>query len=166
MFVRANLESETERKGSIYLICVCFENWVVLVKKLDIYPISLVALVHGWLPSSHALHLLKKKRVIQSRVGLFTCLNSVFEKNLYYYFKYFYFRLFWSIDTTRKPINTNGNTERIFSLVNFREIFPTDIFLRYIPRELWRDKKIKIKQKKWWRVRIYQRNYRRNTFCR
>jgi len=47
--------------------------------------------------------------------------------------------------TTRKPINTNGNTEGIFPLVNFQGILPTDIFPRYIPRELWRDKKIKKK---------------------
>jgi len=47
--------------------------------------------------------------------------------------------------TTRKPINTNGNTEGIFPLVNFREILPTDIFPRYKPRELRRDKKIKKK---------------------
>jgi len=50
--------------------------------------------------------------------------------------------------TTRKPINTNGNTEGIFPSVNFREILPTDIFPWYISRELRRDKKIKIKQKK------------------
>ena len=49
--------------------------------------------------------------------------------------------------TTRKPINTNGNTEGIFPSVNFRGILPTDIFPRYIPRELQRDKKIKTKQK-------------------
>jgi len=53
-----------------------------------------------------------------------------------------------SINTTRKPINTNGNTEGIFSSVNFQGILPTDIFPRYIPRELRRDKKIKTKQKK------------------
>ena len=58
---------------------------------------------------------------------------------------------FWDI-TTRKSINTNGNTDGIFSSVNFRGIFPTEIFPRYIPRELPWEKKIKTKQKKWWRV--------------
>jgi hypothetical protein len=52
-----------------------------------------------------------------------------------------------SSNTTRKLINTNRNTEGIFLSVNFREILPTDIFPRYIPRELRRDKKIKTKQK-------------------
>ena len=48
--------------------------------------------------------------------------------------------------TTRKSINTNGNTEGIFSSVNFRGILPTEIFHRYIPRELqW---EIKLKQSK------------------
>ena len=49
--------------------------------------------------------------------------------------------------TTRKPINTNGNTEGIFPSVNFRGILPTDIFPRYIPRELRRDKKLKQSKK-------------------
>jgi len=52
------------------------------------------------------------------------------------------------VDTTRKPINTNENIEGIFSSVNFQGILPMDIFPRYIPRELQRDKKIKTKQKK------------------
>ena len=50
--------------------------------------------------------------------------------------------------TTRKLINTNENTEGIFSSVNFRGILPTEIFPRYIPRELPWEKKIKTKQKK------------------
>ena len=50
--------------------------------------------------------------------------------------------------TTRKLINTNGNTEGIFSSVNFRGILSTKIFPRYIPRELPWKKKIKTKQKK------------------
>jgi len=54
---------------------------------------------------------------------------------------------FMSSNTTRKSINTNRNTEGIFLSVNFQEILPTDIFPRYIPRELRRDKKIKTKQK-------------------
>jgi len=52
--------------------------------------------------------------------------------------------------TIRKSINTNGNIEGIFSLVNCRRILPTEIFPRYLPRELQWEKKIKIKQKKWW----------------
>jgi hypothetical protein len=50
--------------------------------------------------------------------------------------------------TIRKSINTNGNTERIFPSVNFRGILLTEIFPRYIPRELQWEKKIKTKQKK------------------
>ena len=50
--------------------------------------------------------------------------------------------------TTRKSINTNGNTEGIFSSVTFRGILPTEIFPRYIPRELPWEKKFKTKQKK------------------
>jgi hypothetical protein len=47
---------------------------------------------------------------------------------------------------TRKLINTNRNTERIFPSVNFRGILPTKIFPRYILRELpWEQK---LKQKK------------------
>ena len=57
--------------------------------------------------------------------------------------------------TTRKSINTNGNTEGIFSLVNFRGILPTEIFPRYIPRELPWEKKLKQSKKKWWRVIFY-----------
>jgi hypothetical protein len=45
-------------------------------------------------------------------------------------------------------INTNENTEGIFSLLNFRGILPTEIFPRYIPRELQWEKKIKKKSKK------------------
>jgi hypothetical protein len=52
------------------------------------------------------------------------------------------------MNTTRKPINTNGNTEGIFLLVNFRGILPTEIFSRYIPRELQWEKKIKTNKKK------------------
>jgi len=48
---------------------------------------------------------------------------------------------------TRKSINTNGNTERIFPSVNFWGILPTEIFPRYIPMELSWEKKIKTKQK-------------------
>jgi len=43
--------------------------------------------------------------------------------------------------TTRKSINTNGNTERIFLSVYFQGILPTEIFHRYIPRELQWEKK-------------------------
>jgi len=49
--------------------------------------------------------------------------------------------------TTRKLINTNGNTEGIFSSVNFRGILPTEIFPRYIPRELQWEKKLKQSKK-------------------
>ena len=56
------------------------------------------------------------------------------------------------MNTTRKSINTNGNTERIFPSVNFRGILPTEIFSRYIPRELPWEKKLKQSKKKWWRV--------------
>jgi hypothetical protein len=54
--------------------------------------------------------------------------------------------------TTRKLINTNGNTEGIFPSVNFRGILPTNIFPRYIPRELPWEKKLKQSKKKWWHV--------------
>jgi hypothetical protein len=54
----------------------------------------------------------------------------------------------FSSHTTRKLINTNENTEGIFSLVNFRGILPTEIFSRYILRELPWEKNIKTKQKK------------------
>jgi Na+-translocating ferredoxin:NAD+ oxidoreductase RnfC subunit len=49
--------------------------------------------------------------------------------------------------TTRKSINTNGNTERIFPSVNFRGILLTEIFPRYIPRELQWEKKLKQSKK-------------------
>ena len=49
--------------------------------------------------------------------------------------------------TTRKLINTNGNTEGIFSSVNFRGILPTEIFPRYISRELQWEKKLKQSKK-------------------
>jgi len=63
-------------------------------------------------------------------------------------------RDFWydTKNTTRKLINTNGNTEGIFPSVNFRGILPTEIFPRYIPRELPREKKLKQNKKKWWHV--------------
>ena len=55
---------------------------------------------------------------------------------------------YWRLTCTiRKPINTNRNTEGIFPSVNFRGILPTEIFPRYIPRELRSDKKIKTKKK-------------------
>ena len=57
----------------------------------------------------------------------------------------------WPV-TTRKLINTNGNIEGIFPSVNFRGILPTEIFPRYIPRELPWEKKLKQSKKKWWRV--------------
>ena len=50
--------------------------------------------------------------------------------------------------TTRKLINTNGNTEGIFLSVNFREILPTEIFPRYIPTELPWEKNLKQSKKK------------------
>jgi hypothetical protein len=49
--------------------------------------------------------------------------------------------------TTRKLINTNGNTEGIFPSVDFRGILPTEIFPRYIPRELPWKKKLKQSKK-------------------
>jgi len=45
-------------------------------------------------------------------------------------------------------INTNGNTEGIFSSVNFRGILPTEIFPRYIPTELPWEKNLKQSKKK------------------
>ena len=51
------------------------------------------------------------------------------------------------IITTRKSINTNGNTKGIFSSVNFRGILPMEIFSRYIPRELPWEKKLKQNKK-------------------
>jgi hypothetical protein len=62
--------------------------------------------------------------------------------------------------TTRKLINTNGNTEGIFSSVNFRGILPTEIFPRYIPTELPWEKNLK-QSKKRMTCHFYQRNYRR-----
>jgi hypothetical protein len=50
--------------------------------------------------------------------------------------------------TTRKLINTNGNTEKIFQSINFREILPTEIFPWYIPRKLQWGKKLKQSKKK------------------
>jgi hypothetical protein len=66
--------------------------------------------------------------------------------------------------TTRKSINTNRNIEGIFPSVNFRGILLTEIFPRYIPRELQWEKKIKTKQNKikLMTCHFYQRNYRRN----
>jgi len=49
--------------------------------------------------------------------------------------------------TTRKSINTNKNTERIFPSVNFQGILLTEIFSRYIPRELQWEKKLKQNKK-------------------
>ena len=63
--------------------------------------------------------------------------------------------------TTRKLINTNGNTEGIFSSVNFRGILPTEIFPR-IYRWNYRGKKnLKQSKKKKMTCHFYQRNYRR-----
>jgi hypothetical protein len=53
--------------------------------------------------------------------------------------------------TIRKLINTNGNIKEIFLSVNFWGILPTEIFPG-IYRGNYRGKKIKTKQKKWWRV--------------
>ena len=50
--------------------------------------------------------------------------------------------------TIKKSIHTNRNIEGIFPSINFRGILPTEIFSRYIPRELPWKKKIKTKQKK------------------
>jgi hypothetical protein len=50
--------------------------------------------------------------------------------------------------TTRKLINTNGNTDGIFSSVNFRGILPNEIFPRYIPTELPWEKNLKQSKKK------------------
>jgi uncharacterized phage-associated protein len=55
--------------------------------------------------------------------------------------------------TTRKLINTNGNTDGIFSSVNFREILPTEL--------PW-EKILKQSKKKKMTCHFYQRNYRRN----
>jgi hypothetical protein len=52
------------------------------------------------------------------------------------------------LSTTRKLINTNGNTDGIFSSVNFRGILPTEIFLRYILTELPWEKNLKQNKKK------------------
>ena len=65
----------------------------------------------------------------------------------------------FSSHTTRKLINTNENIKGIFSSVNFRGILPTEIFPRYIPRELPWEKKIKTKQKKMMMCHFYRRNY-------
>jgi len=86
-------------------------------------------------------------------------------------FNFFGFRLI-KPNTTRKLINTNGNTEGIFSSVHFRGILPTAIFPRYIPTELSREKNLKQSKKKRWPTDLkqskkkfprdfYQRNYRR-----
>ena len=48
--------------------------------------------------------------------------------------------------------------------VNFRGNLPTEIFPRYIPRDLPWEKKLKQSKKKWWHVIFYQRNYRWNFF--
>jgi len=73
--------------------------------------------------------------------------------------------LLWSLRwiTIRKSINTNGNTDGIFPSVKSRGILPTEIFPRYIPRELPWEKKIKTKQKKIMTCHFYQRNYRRRS---
>ena len=49
--------------------------------------------------------------------------------------------------STRKLINTNGNTEKIFQSVNFPGILPTEIFPQYIPRKLQWEKKLKQRKK-------------------
>jgi len=61
--------------------------------------------------------------------------------------------------TTRKLINTNGNTEGIFSSVNFRGILPMEIFPRYIPMELPWDQNLKQSKKKKMTCHFYRRNY-------
>jgi len=61
--------------------------------------------------------------------------------------------------TTRKLINTNGNSDRIFLSVNFRGILPTEIFPRYIPTELPWEKNLKQSKKKM-TCHFYQRNYK------
>ena len=62
----------------------------------------------------------------------------------------------WDADlrhsTTRKLINTNGNTNGIFSSVNFRGILLTKIFPQYIPTELPWENFFKQSKKKRWRV--------------
>jgi len=63
--------------------------------------------------------------------------------------------------TTRKLINTNRNIKRIFLLVNFRGILPTEIFPRYILMELPWEKNLKQSKKKKMTCHFYQRNYRR-----
>jgi hypothetical protein len=68
--------------------------------------------------------------------------------------------------TTRKLINTNGNTEKIFQSVNFREILPTEIFPWYIPRKLQWGKKLKQSKKKMMTCHFYQRNYPVGIFKR
>jgi len=74
-------------------------------------------------------------------------------------FLFIFIYLFKTI--TRKLINTNGNTERIFSSVNFRGILPTEIFPRYIPTELPWGKNLKQSKKKKMTCYFYQQNYRR-----
>jgi hypothetical protein len=61
----------------------------------------------------------------------------------------------FSSHTTRKLINTNGNTEGIFSSVNFRGILPTEIYRGNISV----GKKFKTKQKKMMTCHFYRRNY-------
>ena len=63
--------------------------------------------------------------------------------------------------TARKLINTNRNTEGIFSSANFQGILPTEIFPRYIPTELPWEKNLKQSKKKKMTCHFYQRNYRR-----
>ena len=75
-----------------------------------------------------------------------------FRNGIWFEINYVHIRYITFNPIIRKLINTNRNTKRIFSSVNFRGILPTEIFPRYIPRELQWEKKIKTKQKKWWRV--------------
>jgi len=72
--------------------------------------------------------------------------------------------------TTRKSINTNGNTEKIFPSVNCLDIFvgklPRDFtdgnILSVYTEGITVKKNIKTKQKKMMTCHFYQRNYRRN----
>jgi len=82
------------------------------------------------------------------------------EKNHCPPFKISFFKPFL-VYTTRKLINTNGNTEGIFPSVNFQGILPTEIFPWYIPTELPWGKNLRQGKKKM-TCHFYKRHYRRH----
>jgi hypothetical protein len=93
---------------------------------------------------------LKKKKKNKGKIdGVFQfCLKSTFESPI-----------FFSYYTTRNSINLNGNTEGIFSLVNCRWILLTEIFPRYLPRELQWEKMIKKSKNIIMTCHFYQQNH-------